>query len=186
MIRSGKIFVVGCGSIGRRHIKNLRSLGVTEITAFDPDEERLGYVASEFGVAPVQSVESGMLERPQAVVVCTPPSLHMYVARMGVDAGASVFMEKPIADSVEGVERLIDAAAERKLVLMVGYNLRFLAALQKVKAIIDEGGIGRVMTVRAEAGQYLPAGNRLRTGARAGRRLPGCRFPKRSRSRGPS
>jgi predicted dehydrogenase len=150
------IFVVGCGSIGRRHIRNLRALGVANVLAYDLDPKSLAQAVAESNVAPVDSLESGLKVRPKAVLVCTPPHRHTEVAGKAVEAGAHVFVEKPIAHATEGVADLLGVAQIKGLVFMVGYNLRFHAAVQKVKAVLDAGAVGRVMTVRAEYGQYLP------------------------------
>ena len=151
------ILVVGCGAIGTKHIRNLRALGMEEIAACDPDPERLGYAVSEFGVAGYESFEEA-LDRvlPEAVLLCTPPHLHISQALATVRSGAHVFVEKPLSHSLEGVDELIRQAAEQQLIIQVGYNLRFHPGLQKIKALLDEGVVGRVLWARAEFGHYLP------------------------------
>jgi predicted dehydrogenase len=67
-----------------------------------------------------------------------------------------VFIEKPLADRLEGAEEMLAAAAALRLLVMAGYNLRFHAALRKVRELAQGGAVGRVLTVRAEYGQYLP------------------------------
>jgi predicted dehydrogenase len=150
------VFVIGCGSIGERHIRNLRSLGVTTIGAFDPAPERLAQVASTYGAIPYPDVETGLAAAPDAVLVCTPPHLHLPLACRAVDAGAHVFIEKPIAHRLDGVDGLLHLAAARGRVVCVGYNLRFHAGLRTAKALIDAGAIGPLLALRAEFGQYLP------------------------------
>lgn len=151
-----QVFVIGCGSIGQRHIRNLRALGVQDIAAYDPSPERLDRAVREQGVSPCLSVEAGLAARPEAVLICTPPHLHAGIARQAVDAGAHVFIEKPIAHTLDGLDDLLHAADESKRVLCVGYNLRFHAGLLKLKELLNKGAIGRPMVVQAEFGQYLP------------------------------
>ena len=151
-----RILVIGCGSIGQRHIRNLRTLGVQAIVAFDPLVERLEQVMHEQGVSACSSIEVGLSENPVAVLVCTPPHLHTTVARQAIDAGAHVFIEKPIAHTLDGLDDLLRAARERNRLIYVGYNLRFHAGLLKLKELLDSGAIGKLLVIRAEVGQYLP------------------------------
>ena len=71
-----QVFVVGCGSIGQRHIRNLRSMGVSRILAYDGIPERLDAVQRDYGVTPCASFEEGLDHDPEAVLVCTTPSSH--------------------------------------------------------------------------------------------------------------
>jgi predicted dehydrogenase len=162
-----KVLTIGCGSIGQRHIRNLRALGVASIGAYDLITEQLDWVAREYNVFPYSSVEAGLASRPDAVLICTPPYLHTLVAQQAVDAGAHVFVEKPIAHTLDGLDNLLRTVDERRCVLYVAYNLRFQAGLRKLKDLLDSGAIGKPFAIRAEVGQYLPdwrPGQDYRTG----------------------
>ena len=148
--------ILGCGSIGQRHIRNLRMLGVQDISAYDPMAERLELVAREHGVSTCPSIEAGLANKPDVALICTPPHLHTSIARQAVDAGAHVFVEKPIAHKLDGLDDLLRAAEMHKRILYVAYNLRFHAGLRKLKEILDSGAIGKLLVIRAEVGQYLP------------------------------
>jgi predicted dehydrogenase len=152
-----KILVAGSGSIGRRHMRNLRSLVVSEIAACDPDPERLAPMVAELKIHPFGDFEQGIETfRPDAVLVCTPPSFHLAQARQAIAAGAHVFIEKPLSHSMDGVKALLGEARARDRVLQVGYNLRFHPAIRKLKQIVEEKALGRILWARAEVGQYLP------------------------------
>lgn len=151
-----RILVVGCGSIGERHIRNLRGLGVSDLRVFDPLPARVQQVCDDHGLSACASLEVGLATRPDAVLVCTPPHLHTEIAQAAVEAGAHVFVEKPLAHTLDGVDALLAAAAEQQRVICVGYNLRFHAGLCKLQKLLQEGAIGRPLVIRAEVGQYLP------------------------------
>jgi predicted dehydrogenase len=153
---SPRVLVVGCGSIGQRHIRNLRALGGVHLAAFDAVSSRLQQVAQEQEIAACESVEAGLAQRPEAVLVCTPPHLHAAIAREALEAGAHVFVEKPIAHVLDGVDSLLAEARRRDRIVYVGYNLRFHAGLRALKELVDGGAIGRPLVIRAEVGQYLP------------------------------
>jgi predicted dehydrogenase len=153
---NGSILVVGCGSIGQRHLRNLRALGVVDLAAFDPLPDRLQQVTHDLAVSPCPTLDAGLARRPVAVLVCTPPHLHTPLALQAVEAGAHVFVEKPLAHGRDGLDRLLGEARRRGRVLHVGYNLRFHAGLRKLKDLLDDAAIGRPLVFRAEVGQYLP------------------------------
>lgn len=149
------VLVIGCGSIGQRHIRNLRSLGIECILAFDPVVERMAE-ACQSGAIASESVESALAGRPAAVIICTPPHLHVAGARTALEAGAHVFVEKPIAATLDGVEEVLESAICAGRIVYVGYNFRFHAGLRKLKELLDFGVIGKLLILRAEFGQYLP------------------------------
>jgi predicted dehydrogenase len=152
-----RVLVAGSGSIGRRHLRNLRLLGVRELAACDPDPKRLAPMVAELNVLTFGALEQAIEDfRPDAVLICTPPSFHLEQARQGLAAGAHVFIEKPISHSMEGVKTLLGEARGSGRVLQVGYNLRFHPAIRKLKQIVEESTIGRILWTRAEVGQYLP------------------------------
>lgn len=151
-----RVLVCGAGSIGQRHIRNLAGLGVKQIAAVDPEPEMLAAVRESVS-ATYKDLSSGLREfRPTAVFVCSPPVHHVAQAEEGLAAGAHLFIEKPLACAAEGVARLRQSAAGSGLTVQVGYNLRFHPGVEKLKALVEGGTLGRVLWMRAEAGQYLP------------------------------
>ncbi len=149
--------MVGAGSIGRRHLGNLRKLGFSRVAACDPDPARLEYVASEFQAQCFPSFEQGLEAfRPEIVFVCTPPVLHVPQALLALRSGAHVFIEKPLSDRVDGIADLEEESSRRETIVQVGYNLRFNPGIQTLKRMLEEGIPGRILWARAEVGQYLP------------------------------
>ena len=149
--------VVGSGSIGRRHMRNLRQLGMSRIAACDTDAERLAPMIQELKVESFSDYEKALgAVKPQAVLICTPPSLHVRQALAAARAGAHVFIEKPVSHSMEGMAELASAAEKHKVVVQVGYNMRFHAGIRELHRIMRENVIGRILWARAEVGQYLP------------------------------
>jgi len=150
------VLVVGAGSIGRRHARTLRTLGVRALSVWDPDPARAAALAGDLQADVAGSLEAGLAGRPSCVFVCSPPAFHVRQALAAVQAGAHAFVEKPLGDALDGVAGLAEAAAAGRRVVQVGYNLRFLPAIRALKHLVDAGAIGRVLWLRAEFGQYLP------------------------------
>jgi len=152
-----RALIAGCGSIGRRHSNNLQLLGVRQFGFCDTDETRLKQCHEEF-VSEAFTDYRVALEKfkPSLVLICTPPVYHVEQALAAVEAGAHVFIEKPLSHQAAGIRRLIQEAQLRERHAQVGYNLRFHPGLRILKKLVDSGRIGRVLWLSAEAGQYLP------------------------------
>jgi predicted dehydrogenase len=94
--------------------------------------------------------------RPDAAIISTPSPSHVKNALPLAMQGVHLLIEKPISDNSNHVEELINTARMNNSIILLGYNLRYLESLQKFKEIIDSKKIGRILSVRAEVGQYLP------------------------------
>jgi len=150
------ILVVGCGSIGERHIRNLQSLFAGEILVHDTDIKRLAFIKEKYQVRTYANLDDALKRHVDAFIIAVPPALHIPFALKGVEHGAHLFIEKPISHKLEGVDTLLEQAKTKGLVVFVGYNFRFHPGLRLVKELLDDGKIGKVLSARMEAGQYLP------------------------------
>jgi len=150
-----KALVLGCGSIGLRHIGHLRELGGIEVEAADPDPAARGRAQAEHGITVHPAAEDAFGTFHEVVLVCTPGHLHVDLTSQALDAGAHVFVEKPLSTSLDGVEALLHKAKARGRIVQVGYNVRYHPAVKAMKRLVDAGRIGRVLAAHAEFGLYL-------------------------------
>lgn len=151
-----RFLVIGCGSIGSRHIGNLTDLDAGEILAFDIREDRRREMALNPRVKAPDTLEEAWGLDPDVVLVTSPTSEHIPHALQAAQHGCHLFIEKPLADSLEGIGQLLDVVRKRNLMTLVGCNMRFHPGIKMVKQLVEEGAIGRVVSGRIEAGQYLP------------------------------
>jgi predicted dehydrogenase len=151
-----KMAVIGCGSIGRRHIRNLCALQVREIYGYDKDPKRLDKTIFEYDIKGQSSVSELLSVRPDGVIICTPTNLHLPLALEAAKAGCHLFIEKPLADCLEGMEDLLKEVNQRNLITFIGCNFKFHPSFVKMKEILESGTIGRVLSARCQFGQYLP------------------------------
>jgi len=147
-----KILVVGCGSIGARHVRNFSALAETSVTDANLDLARK--VAEETGAALQAGLEQGLAWRPDGVVVAVPNDLHLPVALRAVEAGAHVYVEKPLSDSTAGAREFLDRAEALGREVFVGCNMRFHPAVAGLKEHLPR--IGRPLFARAHYGNLLP------------------------------
>jgi len=157
MLDMQKVLVVGFGSIGERHARNLHTLGIRHLAVYDSNPERLLSAADDLDVLVFSEYEDALSDfMPDIVFICTPPVFHIDQATLAIESGAHIFIEKPLSNSINGVNELIERVQARKLVAQVGYNLRFHPGLQMVKKLIGANAIGRILWAHVEFGQYLP------------------------------
>ena len=153
-----KIFVVGVGSIGRRHSDVLySSLGCKHITLWDPIPENAEKHAAAYpGMRTVRSLEEGLAEQPDAVFICSPPALHMAQTKAALLAGCHVMVEKPLALDASSLEEVKALAKERGLMVSVALCNRYHKGIRRVKEIVESGALGRVINIRSAMGEYFP------------------------------
>src|SRR5438046_2248109 len=132
-----RVLVIGCGSIGERHTRNLRQTSIGEILVHDPDHARMTSFAQKYDASAFGRLEDAYAAGPQVVFVCAPTSLHLPLARQALLHLSDVFVEKPVSHTLEGIDDLIVLAGKTQRVLMVGYNLRFNPCLRQVKEWLE-------------------------------------------------
>lgn len=151
-----KVLVIGGGSIGKRHLANLRMLGLTDLALVEPDAERRGLVCSEVGAAGFGTEDEGLRWRPEAVVVASPSHLHVRHALAASERGCHLFVEKPLSHTDEGLNDLAASVERKGIVSLVGCNMRFHPGPAKVKELLGRQAIGRLLFGRLHTGSYLP------------------------------
>jgi predicted dehydrogenase len=104
----------------------------------------------------VYQMEDALEAKPEVALITGPASMHIETALALARQGIYLFIEKPLSNTLERVDELIELCRRRSLVLMVGYNFRFYRPLQVMRQALMEGWIGRPLMLRAEAGQFLP------------------------------
>jgi len=160
-----RALVVGLGSIGRRHAANLRTLLGNDLELCALTGRTGAQVVPELHASALADCDGGAFDdlgdalatRPDVVVVSNPTSLHLPVVDEAIRAGAAVLVEKPVSDSLDGLDALVELAARRCATVAVGCQHRFHPALLELRELIGRDALGRVVTVCATEADYLPA-----------------------------
>ena len=149
------VAIVGTGMWAPRLAAGAERAGLELVTCFSRDERKRAEFAERFGCAPARSLEDAIAHSGvEGVVLVTPNDVHEEQTLACAERGRHVFVEKPIADSVEAGERMRRACEDAGVKLMVGHAFRRLGAARRVKELLDDGALGRV--VLAEANMSLP------------------------------
>lgn len=170
--------LVGFGSIGKRHLSNLRTLAPNAkiVLLRRASQVPEGAVAPEGVDHLVTSLEQALAFSPTAAIIAGPATYHMSVAQKLAKEDVHLLVEKPIAAELEGVQQTIDLCRERQLVLMTAYNFRFSLAAGVFRQAVQQGMVGRVLSVCVDTGQFLPSwrvGSDYRQGVSAKKSLGG-------------
>jgi spore coat polysaccharide biosynthesis protein SpsF len=150
-----KVLVIGGGSIGTRYARLLRQSFAPEILVLEPDDHRRTVFMQTVIARPVASLDIGLLEHPEAAIICSPTSMHASQCLQAVRAGCHVLLEKPLSHNLDDVNLLIEEVRSRKQVVLVSCNFRFDPALSQMKQWIESGLVGTPLTCRASYGQDL-------------------------------
>ena len=147
-IKQNTVGIVGLG-YGRAHITGFQAAGCKVVALCQRDTRAATELATRYGVPQVFADWRDMLAkaRPDIVVIATPPALHLPILTAAVAAGAHVVCEKPLALSVDEARRMISAAHAANRAAIVGFNWRFPPAMQRMKAMVEAGFLGRVFHV---------------------------------------
>lgn len=150
-----RFIIAGLGSIGRRHLHNLITLGYEDIYLYRSgrssvtDKELIGF--------PIEyDLKKALTLNPQAVIISNPTALHLDVAIQAAEAGCDLLLEKPISHNMDRLEDLKKALLHGGGNVLVGFQFRFHPGLRQIKKILEENEIGKVLFVRCHWGEYLP------------------------------
>jgi len=148
--------IVGLGSVGYRHLKNLGGLGIENIFLLRSGNGSRAW-DSRFPFSVEIELSKALARRPAAVIISNPTACHLEVAQAAVAAGCHLFVEKPVSHSWTGVPELHKAVQKHSVVAATGFQYRFHPLLRTAKKWLDEGRLGRVVSCRAQYGEYLPS-----------------------------
>lgn len=164
-----KILICGLGSIGQRHLRNLMKLKKENFEIAAYRTRNLEIVISEkleaeFGTKPEEyfniktfhSLEESFLWKPNLVFVTNPISLHIKTAIVAASNKANIFIEKPLDSSLKGLKELKKLIYDNNLKVMVGYQMRYHPAYQRIKEEIDSNKLGQIISADLHFGEYLP------------------------------
>lgn len=150
-----RTMIVGLGSIGRRHLRNLVSLGEQDLLLVRtgkstlPDAELVGYPS-------VKSLKEGLAWKPEAVIVANPTACHVEAALLAAQAGCHILLEKPVSNTMDRVPDLIRAAHASGSRILVGFQYRFHPCLLRLHQLLSARELGEPVHARAHYGEYLP------------------------------
>ena len=146
-----KILVVGYGSIGKRHVENLLSISNLEVIVCTKRND-VGKLKKHAKV--YSTIKQCLEEKPDIGIIANETSLHVPTAIKLAEAGLDLFLEKPLSNSLKDVEKLHAIVKKKKLITQMGCNMRFHPCIKKIKSMVEQQKIGRIISVQVQL--FLP------------------------------
>lgn len=145
-----RIAVLGAGLIGGRHIDHVAASQDATLAAIGDPSPAARELAGRHQVPCFTDIHA-LIEgaKPDGIIVATPNALHVAHALAAINARIPVLVEKPLADTLEGAERLVAAAEAAGVALAVGHHRRHNPMIRQARRIIDEGRLGRLVAVHS-------------------------------------
>jgi predicted dehydrogenase len=151
------VAVVGAGSIGYRHLRNLELLGIERLLVCEPDPElRARRQAEHSRWEYYPEISSTLAEGPDAVVVASPTAFHEEHTAAALANACPVFVEKPVSFRFGPIEALAQQAANSHIVTFVACNMRFHPGPAAIRRLINQCAVGKLISYRIHTGSYLP------------------------------
>ncbi len=150
MNKSLRLGIIGLGYWGPNLVRNFRNVeGATVRICCDVDSSRFQKLAAQYGDLDFTTSAKELIEHPDvdAVAIATPVHTHFELARMALNAGKSVLVEKPLSLRVEDAEELVELADRKGLTLQVDHVFVYSPAVTQIKRIVDSGRLGRLFFI---------------------------------------
>jgi predicted dehydrogenase len=170
------ILIAGYGSMGRRHLRNLKAAGREDVRLLRSGRPPLPGFETPEGAQVYKSLDRALEDRPDVVIVANPTAMHAGVVRESIRAGAAVVLEKPVCADLAEAQQLLRDVEDAGGTCSMAYSFRYHPLYRALKALLAEGRLGRVFHYHARQASYLPSWHPwedYRTGYAARRDLGG-------------
>jgi len=149
-----KVLVVGLGSMGKRRVRNLQALGISDLAGVDARADRRAEAELKYKLRTFSTREAALEENWVAAVISLPPDLHVVAAQACVARRIGFFVEASVV--LEGLSELADVVDTTGTVAMPSCTMRYFPGPRRIGEIVQSGQLGRPLFWRYHSGQYLP------------------------------
>ncbi len=152
-----RIAVAGAGLIGQRHIEEVDASSSATLSAIVDPFPAAAEVAAKYSV-PLYASLADMFaaDKPDGVILATPNQLHVEGALQCIAAGVPVLVEKPIADSLDGAQQIVDAGRAAGVPVLTGHHRQHSPIMAKARSVIASGRLGSIVGIVGTALFYKP------------------------------
>ena len=168
MNKISKVLIIGLGSVGQRHVRNIRQIYGDSISmiAFrkrkdspvinaDMTIQEGKSIEEEYNILSYDTLEDALAESPEVVFITNPNSFHIPIAIKAANSGCHLYIEKELSNTWEGVDELSKIVTSKNLVTFIAYQRRFHPAYMKIREIIKSGGLGNILSIHFNSGENI-------------------------------
>lgn len=149
-----KFLVVGLGSMGKRRIRNLKHLQQNNIIGFDLRKDRCKEAFEKYQIKTYYDIEKALKESPDAMIISTPPDLHMKYAKIAIQNKIHFFTEASVVK--DDMEEVIQSLSDSEIIGLPSCTMRYHPIILEIKRILKNNKIGKPLSFLYHSGQYLP------------------------------
>jgi len=155
-----KILMIGLGSIGQRHVRNIRRIYGDDIEIIAYRVRRLQQTFSdamqirdgvnleeEHHITSYSDLDEALAQKPDIAFITNITSKHMECALKCAEAGCDIFLEKPVSNTLEGADKLLEITNAKGSIVFMGYQNRYHVCVKKLREYLAKGLIGRIISV---------------------------------------
>ncbi|WP_395719104.1 Gfo/Idh/MocA family protein [Prosthecobacter sp.] len=151
------ILVIGCGSIGERHLRCFQKTGRSEVSVCDANPKLLADVGARYGAKTCSTLKEALEERKfDGLIICTPAQTHLAIAREGARHGAALLIEKPLSVSLDEVDETRAVIAHGGRFTAVAYVFHCFPWVAAAREFLHGGTLGKPLHASVVAGQHFP------------------------------
>jgi predicted dehydrogenase len=152
---NGSVLVIGLGSMGKRRIRNLQALGLTNVFGFDKREDRATEAANLYKIPTFTDFEEALRKTsPKAFIISLPPDIHHVYMKRAIELNTPFFVEASVVDT--DMESIIANAKSKKVFAAPSSTMYFHPAIKKIFELINSNYLGDISNVLYHMGNYLP------------------------------
>lgn len=149
------ILVIGLGSMGKRRIRNLQSMGISQIIGFDLREDRRSEAAEKYNIQVFADFKEACTnKRIDALIISVPPDMHHIYMKEAIEQGVPAFIEASVVDT--DMEKIMKDATDKNILLAPSCTFFFHPAIKQIAEIINNKELGEISNFLYHSGQYLP------------------------------
>jgi predicted dehydrogenase len=151
------ILVIGCGSIGERHLRCFRATGRAVVAACDSNAALLDRIASQYQVAVFADLHAALAaNRYDGFVICTPAQAHLDIATLGLEHGAGLLIEKPLDTGLDKVPEVGREIARSGKFVGIAYVYHFMPWVKGARNVLASNELGQPRHLSVVTGQHFP------------------------------
>lgn len=147
--------VIGLGSMGKRRIRCLKSLGYTTVAGFDMRSDRCSEASEKYNIQTYDNYHDALnVFGPDALIISVPPDKHNIYIKSAIEKGIHFFVEASVVDG--GLGEFILQLRHLNIVAAPSATMLFHPAIKLIKSIVESGELGKISNIILHSGQYLP------------------------------
>ncbi len=163
-----KILMIGLGSIGQRHLRNLAAHFGSNVeflayrvrglqrTFSDTMQIRDNVVLEEeYSIHPFYDIDEALSQKPDIAYITNITSQHIPCAIRALEAGCDIFLEKPISNNMDGIAELCQAKEKSQKIVFVGFQNRYHPVIKRLRELVHSKEFGKIISVQSEVGERL-------------------------------